>query len=158
MEEMNADNRRVDAAVASLRSKAEFVKLKRIAPMNGGIPQIDLMVSDVDFTQWQMVLLDVNLTVESYVRVNQSTQGYYSLAGSTGGNSGGSAYAYKRARLVFMPMLGLGDIVNIFSFGRNFSVGSNEYVKYSELTSINMLTINGANYLAGCELTLWGVR
>lgn len=148
----------MDASVAGLRSKAEFVKLKTVPPMKGGVSQIDPLVSDIDFTQWQFVLLDVNLTVESYVRVSQSTHGYYVLAGSTGGSGSDVAFAYKKARLAFMPMRGVGDFINVFTFGRGFVAGFDEYVKYSDLSSINLLTINGAAYSAGCEFTLWGVR
>ncbi|MEG1404828.1 MAG: hypothetical protein RSC52_04905, partial [Oscillospiraceae bacterium] len=65
-EDANADNSRIDAAIGGLNGKAEFIKLKDITSTASGISQIDIDVSDIHFSDWQYIMVDVQLNQSCY--------------------------------------------------------------------------------------------
>lgn len=157
MEDFNEDNRKIDAAVAR---KSEFVKLKEVTTTVGGVSQIDVDVSDIDFGAWQYVLMDVVSDKYGFVRVNNNTSGGFNQIGGSSGWSGGVARCQGYSRLLFLTNLRSSEKVYAVSYNAStLYAGGNGYVAYGDVRSLNLVCQETNGYFgAGNKIVLWGVR
>lgn len=155
MEDFNADNAKIDAAVAR---KSEFVKLKEITTTTGGVSQIDVDVSDIDFSQWQYVILDTVLTGYANLRVNGKTGANYIGFGYTQWVSGSLAsLSTFPQRTVLLSAMQKNARVGTLSVGDAvFLYGQSNDVMYSGLQTLNF--VSSSTLAAGSKILLWGVK
>lgn len=158
MEEMNADNRKVDASIAR---KAELVKLKEIIATTGGVSQIDVDVGDIDFTAWQYVILDVDLTNRCYVRNGGKDTGcgYAGFCDSQFQMSG-MLLLSSFSRVVFLTNKSSRARVLLLSAGgEGFMNGYDSNGGFKNIKTLNFVTSSsGSTMSAGSSFVFWGVK
>lgn len=158
MEDFNRDNAKIDAALAEAASQSIFTLLKTATVGTGGSAcQID--VSDVDWSQWQYVMLDVDLKGSGYAYIkpnNLNSGNWNSLGSSTSGMTGlVKCDAYQR--LIFSVATLPGRKIAVISEEK--TCGGSNSVSYSSLDTLNLVAADGASSIgSGATLTLWGVR
>ncbi len=163
MEEMNADNQKIDAGFKDLNvRKMELVDLKQIKTTMGGVTQIDVDVSDIDFTKYQYVFLDVNVTQASYVRVNGSNYSCaYTGMGYSSPSSGQIAYVSANSpyRLVFLTHGGPNPVTLLTVGSGSFTFGFSYMFSFAALNTLNFVSTDTANkFTAGSTFRFRGVR
>ena len=162
MDDFNQDNAKIDAAVDGLeKRKSEFVKLKEITTTVGGVSQIDVDVSDIDFGAWQYLMVDVKPLTDCFLRLNGSAGGSFTgFGGLDTSGYNGLARCMVDARMILIPGRDADRYVVVTSVGPSgFYVGIDGYNHYNMLKSLNFVTANsGSTFRAGFKLTLWGVK
>lgn len=162
MEEMNADNRKVDAAVKTLGGKAEFVPLKTFTTQANpsGVSQIDVQVSDIDFTDWQFVIMDCTIpaTGGCALRVNNKNTGTYYVMNSISSYSGGLIQVNGYTRVIFFTGLGVDSnfisamgIRDVLCYGRAQEA-------LSSLAVLNFIPPSNFPISQACTFSFWGVK
>ena len=169
-EDFNADNAKIDAALKSLQPTfVPYVPLRTITT-SASTQQIDITLSDIDWSVYRHLLLHVNLATDSdysigirlnglsgtydYVCTNSSGSGEF--ASMWGAFSGNHTNQYRTTLLI------TGGITapqcTMQSFG---SRGNTTYTcgnaAANPITTLNLLMING-QILAGGTITIYGVR
>lgn len=177
MEDFNSDNAKIDAALkanadavatkaesatvsalqAALNAKSAFTPLK-----SGTIAQqattFSIDVSDVDWSVWEYVLLDLNLKGSGYVVVlpNNSNDGCWNSNTDAEGVVGVvSASQYRRLRFSVAKKSGR----NLSAFMEFSSRGGNNSLTYAELNTLNIKTSHNSYYIgAGATWALIGMK
>ena len=158
MEDFNEDNRKIDTAVAR---KSEFIKLKEITTTTGGVSQIDVDVSDIDFSAWQAVLIDVQTSISSCMRVNNSYDSCsFIILGNPQYYSGRIGYLAKNSRAVFPTCRSAYLSVSVLCMGSGtLSFGGTSAVRFRDVKSVNLIPeTSGNSFDSGAVFTIWGVR
>ena len=157
MEDMNADNQKLDTAITALGSKAEFVPLKTVTATVNNLLQVDVQVTDIDFTQWQFVLLDITIPQSCELRINGTTQGNYLYLGNSSWTSNGLSRVESGARVIFLTHGGNAPKIRSISL-TDYLIYGNAGVSFKNLSTLNFVT-NSSNPFAGaCAFQLWGVK
>ena len=158
MEDFNSDNAKIDAALKALAGKSAFTLLKTVTVPEGG-SSCQLDVSDVDWSQWQYVLLDLDLKGVGTVHIkpNGTNSGNWSSASSSteaGMLSTISAVSFQR--LTFSIAKSPARTIRIRSEDNVY--GGNNELTYADLNTLD-LTGSSSRYSAGAgaAITLWGV-
>lgn len=158
MEDMNEDNRKVDAAVTALGSKAEFLPLKTVTAMTNNTAQVDVQVSDIDFTKWQCVLLDVTIPQSCEMRINSTTQGNYMyLCGSSSWSDGALNKAESGARIIFFSHCGFTPRIRTICLADNPTYGY-AGTNFGSLSVLNFVAYSNWLFTGACSFKFWGVK
>lgn len=156
MDDFNADNQKLDAAIASRLGPAEIIKTIAI-PQRTAYVDVDL--SDMDWDQWDMVVLHYdqfnNDAGEIYARVY--TKGG-DLAPATGNGSGSSLYSGKSFPLFifFFPLRDKSRRVISLSVAETASTGMAS-IPFSDIQYLQLGFINSM-LMANSSVTVWGIR
>ena len=164
MEDFNADNAKIDAALAEVRGANQYVKIKEMT-VSSAASQVNFDVSDVDFTQYWTIELFCDAANPLYsisMRVNGFTSGYY-YGGASGIGSGydsptTSMGALGGRVLFYTPITGAEVGCCCFS-GRNNSFSGMQYVapcKWEELNTFNLS--RNTVIPAGTKIALYGLK
>lgn len=95
-EEFNEDNAKIDEALVGIQAANHYIKLKEIVTDHAA-RQIDLDVSDIDFSQYLKVELFIyspGCTENIWMQTNNLTTGYHQVQISGGGSGGTTATQY----------------------------------------------------------------
>ena len=170
-EDFNADNGKIDAALAEIKAASPYVKLAEVTAQTQ-TGQIDLDVSGIDFSQYLKVELFVHSPTYAggyNIQVNNMTSGYYraSCSGNGSGDSVTTTYLASVTRpgdgaFQLFPPHPQGNIraVNwsIFAMGSIAMYSGYQYMApctWGELESFN---ISGSNFPAGTTVVLYGIK
>jgi hypothetical protein len=75
MEDFNADNAKIDAAIRAAESS--YIPLKSVTATNfANVSEIDFDLSDVNFGAWQYVVIDLHIMGSGYVNTLFSDEKY----------------------------------------------------------------------------------
>ena len=167
MEDFNADNEKIDTAIAAI----PYVKIKELT-LSAAATTASLDVSDVDFSQYMKIELFVHAPQSSgaiTVQVNNLTSGYSALSVDGNGSGLGTAlsaqylatfYKYGYGVLLFYTPNPGGKVgcVNITATESSFS-GCQYFAPctWSQLKNFNF-KITGASFPAGSSFVLCGVK
>ena len=184
MEDMNADNKKIDAAVGA----NPFVKLlSDITQSNAS--QVDLSLSGIDLTQYAMLRIEAccgctpaNSLPYIYVRINNIAVASYYQYGDYNAYTymfqGYASYATTIPACFTAEISGISGAQNTLAAVKNI-LGSLSYYGYmndthklgtcprctvsipkaTTISSINVTTGDAAKYIqAGSEFTVYGVR
>ena len=108
MEDFNADNAKIDAAVAGaaqnlsagLAKKAEIVLLRDLSLNGSSTQEFDISVSDIAFGDYLLVVLDFGSIESCAMRLNSSTSASYSSM--NGGNAQNALMLVDSGTRVFL--------------------------------------------------------
>jgi hypothetical protein len=169
-EDFNEDNAKIDAAIACIDSRSNFVKIKELTT-SADSAQIDVDVSDIDFSQWQQVCVvqDVIATFGGAYLFLRADNGRCTECGSdfvrNGCLSVGVTHTkYEEpcmARLTFSPALSAGRRVSVMTDNDSGSLcfGGDFGVKYLNLKMLHYKTESASyQFCAGSKFTFWGIR
>ena len=176
MEDMNEDNRKIDAAV----SANPYVKLMDITTASPA-QQVDLNVSGIDLTKYVMLQLFATLAVSPL----GTATALYARINNTGGYFAETMYNYSNyfrdyvapsndlgiARMDISGFTPVGTVMCgpllIKSCGAGYASGNyvrdgfafKQLSKLSDFASINFLTNSGSvNIAAGSRFVIYGVK
>ena len=180
MEDMNADNQKIDAAV----NANPYVKLMDITTASNA-QQVDLNVSGIDLSKYAMLQLFATLAVSPMGTANA----VYARINNTGGYFAETMYNYSNyfrdyiaqfgapsndlgvARMEISGFTPIGSVKSgpllIQSSGAGYASGNyardgfafKQLSQLSEFASINFLTNStGVNISAGSRFVIYGVR
>ena len=183
--EFNENSEKVDAALGELASKIPYVLLMDTT-VSASAYQVNLDVSDIDFTAWRKVVLlyeDKN-TTSQYLKVllnNNSDAIYFAHHNYEGGrldgggekclidSSQGAFPGRMRIQVDFYDFFGQGVEAEIrylqisdsnpiyYTCGKNG--GMTTAILPSQVTSINLLAYDvGSTLPQGAQIRIWGVR
>ena len=174
MDDFNADNAKIDAAIAALQDAIRYVPIAE-ATLNTAGSRLSLNVSGIDWSSY----LKVELFVSGHsaggsmtLLVNNQTTGYYSSGAGTGstssavGNGNSLATWLSQGKpavgLVEFPTPQSGAAVTCFNAAAAASGSSLSYstgVKIAPITWSQLQTFDlTGNLAAGCRMCLYGVR
>lgn len=162
MEEMNTDNQKIDAAVKNLNmQQMRLVDLKYVGTTTGDVNQIDIGMSDINFSKWQYIILDVYVTNRCNILINGSTSACdYWGYGNSQPVSGACGYLYSGDTRLIFPMHGKGGGFRFIASGhQTFYCGKSNYYGFSELKTMNFVTQGSSDkFAAGSTFTFKGVQ
>ena len=167
MEDFNADNEKIDTAIAAI----PYIKIKELT-LSAAATTASLDVSDVDFSQYMKIELFVHAPQSSgaiTVQVNNLTSGYSALQLNGSGGGMGAAqsfqylatfYKYGYGALLFYTPNPSGKVGCI-----NFAATESSYFGYQSFASCTWKQLNsfnfnvtGASFPAGSTFALFGIR
>jgi len=157
-EDLNADFRAIDAAAGQ---GGGFTRLKTVSVEAAGKKQIDVDVSDINFCEWQYIMMDVSFDCECKVTLNNDSYWSYckNLISSEQVQSDFIAKASDGTRLIFLPFERDGMVSVISQGSHSLYFGySEEGNYYSELSLVNLLSNNGSALSGKAEFTFWGLK
>lgn len=176
MEDFNADNAKIDAAVAGvdqkinnglasaaqnlsagLAKKAEIVLLRDLSLNGSSTQEFDISVSDIAFGDYLLVVLDFGSIESCAMRLNSSTSASYNSM--NGGNTQNALMLVDSGTRVFLCPCKNGSM-GLKAFALNsmtFSAGQTSLAA-SSVTTINLVA--SANWPFNCltKLRIWGVK
>lgn len=162
MEEMNTDNRKIDAAVKNLNmQQMRLVDLKYVGTTTGDVNQIDIDMSDINFSKWQYIILDVYVTNRCNILMNGSTSACdYWGYGNSQPISGACGYLNSGDTRLIFPMHGKGGGFRFIASGNHtFYCGQSNYYGFSELKTMNFVTQGSSDkFAAGSTFSFKGVQ
>ena len=164
MEDFNADNAKIDTALAEAVAASPYVKIKEVT-LDSAVTSYSLDVSDVDFTQyWNIELFCDAATPLAGVslRVNGLTSGYY-YSGTSGGGSGydtpTTSMGTLGGRVLFHTPVAGAEVSCCCFIGRINSFSGMQYAapcKWEELTTFNLSRTTALP--AGTKIALFGLK
>ncbi|MEG2814867.1 MAG: hypothetical protein RR885_01460 [Oscillospiraceae bacterium] len=158
MEDFNADNRKLDAAIWGLNAKAEFNKIKEITVTTKDSAQIDLDVSDIDFGKYYFLILTVDAIEQCVMRINLSKDASYYGIGYSGAQNESLVAIVRGHKYIFYPMKNGNAVVEVLGLGsNNLLVGKTE-IKYSEIKTMNLIAHSNWAFNDRSTFTIWGVK
>lgn len=159
MEEMNADNRKVDAAVNGLETrKAAFVKLKEITTTTGNVAQIDVDVSDIVFTDWQYIIVDVWMNSICCMQINSRNDSSCVSIGGSGSYSAAS-YIYSDSRITFHVCEEPKKSVTATTVAFQGCFVERNGLYFSQIKTLNFVVQNSQwTFSPSCKIKITGVR
>lgn len=167
-EDFNADNERIDSAIAAARGASPYLTLLEVTTETAA-QQVDVDVSEIDFTQYHKVELFVNcpgLSKGYTLRVNGLNSGYRSNQLSGAGSGTGkdasilaacTRYAY--GVVLFYPPTAEGKVGCAYMYAAEDSYCGYQTLApctWSELVSFNV--IGSSQLAAGTQIKICGVR
>ena len=148
MEDFNADNTKIDAA---LNNFSLLNKIREITT-SAAASSIDVDISDISWNDWNFVLLRFDPNYGSSIF-------YYSTEINYGKIANGSGYAPNY--IVFFPMKNAANQVSAFGVAGAEVSGGNAGIAYSAMKHLYIYAPSGnggIQFLAGAKLTFWGVK
>jgi hypothetical protein len=168
-EDFNADNAKIDAAIAEAKNRGGYIKLKEFTTA-ASAARIDLDVSDIDFSQWQKICMDVHLLGNGGVKVRLSESGSLEYQYQIGVcnsvdnqmasiNSNTSDSHSNDARLIFPVCRRPDKQATALEVCLGFQLGTDYNMKFSAIKTVYFLAENSNVLLQpGCTVTVWGVN
>jgi hypothetical protein len=166
-EDFNADNAKIDAALAEAKNRGGYIKLKEFTTI-ADAAQVDIDVSDIDFSQWQEVHVDTELIATGIMGAILFSGSDTEFCRAVGGSSDSpqklaylsGAKAASRSHISFFPGQNQDCQVVCFTMSTTGAYcGINSAMIYRELKKLCVKCYSGTDkLLAGSKVTLWGVR
>ena len=163
MEDFNADNDKIDAALAGIAAANQYVKIKEMTTPSTS-SQVNFDVSDVDFTEYHTVELfcsDANGSNIVLLRVNGKTTDYldYSLLSGSANNTTDHMGALGGRMLFSSPKA--GQWVNCLYFYNNYSSFTSQQasapVNWEDVRTFNLYR-KTSTIPAGTIISLYGLK
>lgn len=156
MDDFNADNEKLDAALLSKLGKAQIIKT---IPVNSAERQLDIDLRDVDWSKWDTVGIFYN----AYNHFSDDTDTAVAVGGSptsatSWGVSGESYFFMGKPSPTIILLFPLHDktreVWGLF-FAGSCGAGCSNF-PFSELASIR-LTRENQYFPTGRSITVWGI-
>jgi len=141
MEDFNADNSRLDAALGSWPG---LVLLRDIQPQSADTRMITVDVSDINFGDYAMIILSFPVLVESGSFINSATTNIGATA------SGGTLLAF--------PMRQANKKVCFFGFSGITSTVFSPNYSFAEIYSFLFYAKSNATFGTDNRIQIWGVK
>lgn len=140
-EEFNQNNAKIDEALVGIQVTNRYIKLKEVLT-DSAAQQIDLDVSDIDFSQYLKVELFIyspGCTENIWMQANNLTTGYHQVQISGGGSGGTTETQY----LALIQPYGYGVLMFYAPY-------PNSRVGCVSITSNGSSSFSGYQYTAPC--------
>lgn len=164
--DFNRDNAALDAALAK---KLELTPIREVVP-SASANAIELDVSDIDFSQWRVVIMETALVGNQYdilIRPNGGTTGtYYHMKGTTPSTGAlGSVTSIDDGSLptgqvIFLPLYcPARKVTALILHNLDFYCGSDTEVTFQDLTSLTLVPWSTKGTLgSGGKIAFLGVK
>ena len=155
MEDFNADNAKIDAAIAN---KSAFTLLKRAT--GGGAKYLDLSTSDLDWNRYHMLFLEAALpaTSRETVQIGANISWSYRVPGSNSVNSGFFLPdQHHTIDIVFFKMGGMSQWSRCVTFTDKGIFTSYSTIAMDQISHFSLSAPSGT-LPEGATMALWGLR
>jgi len=152
-EDFNADNAAIDTAVGR---KTEFVKIRTASISASGKTQVDLDVSDINFLDWQYVMIDVTISPECKMKVNNFTRCACVMPGGSS-QSDYMSMVYSGTRLIFSPG-GMSRKIMVLGYGPELIYYGRCDDYYGQLKSVNFFVDSSSKFSGTAKFVIWGLK
>ena len=161
MEDFNADNAKIDAAVAR---KSEFVKLKEITT-TAQATAVEINVQSINFSQFYAIIMQAKLsgTGNAKLIISPANSQDGNVMGNTYGVPNGMCYLYQDGKTNSVFMLPMQDgtkaVSTVMLHGVTFITGQSSGSSFETLSTLTVSAADTSYYIsAGSKITLWGVK
>jgi len=155
-EDLNRDHQIIDETVGR---KSEFVLIKDVTMDAAGKSKLDVDVSDIDFTDWQYIFVDV-VYISRPCKVmlnNESNWCYCGDLNSTGTGTGLWANAESGTRMVFMPCKADNGVTILSTTSSRICFGYGP-LTYSAIKAVNFFLNSDYTFADTAEFKIWGIK
>ena len=168
-EDFNADNAKIDAALAEAKNRGGYFKLKEFTTI-ADAKQVNLDVSDIDFSLWQNLYVDVHLVGTGSALIRSLESGYgdsqyeLNISYSTGNQlclipTNAPNAQGNDTRLNFIIRSDASSRIEMQTFSMKPYWGVNTLRCYSDMKTMFFVADGtNSNLQAGSKLTVWGVK